>query len=64
MDQTSDNTAAAMKKANLLKSKGVDLTVIGTDTAEVDALASPVSGFVITDYCNLPSIDDVVDTFC
>ena len=62
MDQKSDNTARALVKANKLKGKGVDLTVIGTDAAEVAALGNV--GFVITDYCNMTSIDNVVNSFC
>ena len=62
MDQKSDNTALAVEKANLLKSKGVDLTVIGTDATEVAELGNV--GFIINDYCNMTSIDDVINSFC
>lgn len=62
-DGVSDNLSAAVGKANSLKSKGVDLTVIGTNTTEVEQLASDV-GFVISDYCGLPDVDAVINTFC
>ena len=64
MDEMSDNSAAATAKAEKLREKGVGLTVIGTDQTEVEAMATPGSSFIITDYSNLPSVEAVVDSFC
>lgn len=64
MDEMSDNSATAAAKAEKLREKGVGLTVIGTDQTEVEAMATPGSSFIISDYSNLPSVEAVVDSFC
>ena len=65
LDGPSNNLDAAAKKAEILESKGIDLTVIGTEALDVERLASsPLSGFVVSDYCDVHSIDGVVDSLC
>ena len=65
LDGSSSSLAAAARKAEALERNGVQLTVVGPVASEVAALAtSASSGLVVEDYCQLHSVDGVIDGLC